>query len=269
MNNNTLLVSKNEIKHLLENTNENELSKIFLQSLREAFIVTTKHMIVNLFYTIKALVDLSIITAKYLKELLSLRNPLRIKDKLLDDAKKLKDTIILRIKALKSVWDGMTFEQRKESISDFLIIVLSALVFGGGFDFEGGLPDTDLKVSAGYHRNIFSHTILIGFTFELALRFMYHLLIHLENKGIYIQNKFLKSFVEFFKTKQDKIISGIWLGLFIHFLKDANLLSARTKPYSDINGLTMNQHKAIFASNALLSAIFAIEINKNENINEH
>ncbi len=50
----------------------------------------------------------------------------------------------------------------------------------------------------------------------------------------------------------------MWFGMFVYYLKGSKILSsAATKPYVGLDGLSMQQHKNLFATNALLSAIFS------------
>lgn len=249
---------KNEMKKLLDYLKIEEINEIFLKSLLEAFEATIKHWLGSLKSFIRFIIEFSFEFIKYIKKLVLLGNFKDAIKKVFNDSKNL---IIESYKKLKFTWSNLSIEQKKENIVDFIIITISMFIFGGGLDFEGGLPDTDLKFSIGSHRNIFTHSVLVGFTVEFSIRFIYYLLMKLEEKGIYTKNIMLKKFFEFFKRKNEKIISGMWLGLFIHFLKDANLFSERIKPYSGIKGLSMEGHKSLFASNALLSAVFS----KNEN----
>ena len=48
--------------------------------------------------------------------------------------------------------------------------------------------------------------------------------------------------------------------MLLHYLKDANIFSNRTKPYIGLHGLNMRTHQNIYANNAVLSAIFSINI---------
>jgi len=107
------------------------------------------------------------------------------------------------------------------------------------------------------HRNIFTHTILIGLVFEFLLRFSVAASIEARKRGFTPKSKFLNAVLKFAEKHHLAIISGMWLGLFVHFLKDANYLAPRTKPYVGIKNVSMRTHQNLLASNALLSLIFS------------
>jgi len=149
-----------------------------------------------------------------------------------------------------------TKAQKINFVMDSIIFTTTVLVVGGGLDFEGGLPDVDLKFGVKYHRNLFTHAIPIGFLMEFSIRFVVNLL--KEYRKIHpIKSKLLNDLLDYIQARSKIVISGMWLGLAIHFLKDAGLLSNRIKPYVGLHGFSMTQHKGIFAANSILSFIFS------------
>lgn len=150
----------------------------------------------------------------------------------------------------------MSPEQRVDTLIDFVIIVLTLFLVNGGPDFECGLPDTNLALGVGKHRNVFTHTVLLGLTLEFTVRFLVSLATESEKRGYAPRSEFLRAMLDFAKKHHNATITGMWLGLFLHYLKDANLLARRTKPYTGITGLSMQEHQRMLASNAFPSAIF-------------
>lgn len=168
-----------------------------------------------------------------------------------------KNQIINKVEQIKKIWQSMTPQQRADTIIDFSIMMLFAFLVSGGFDLEGGLPDKDLTFGVRNHRNIFTHTILLGLTMEFIIRFLAALVIESEKLGYVPKSKILQSLLNFVKKHHTAAISGMWLGLFLHFLKDSNYFSARTKPYVGIRNMTMRDHQNVLISNAMAAAIFS------------
>jgi len=245
-----------ELTQMFSNLSSDDIKNIFLSSLKEAVSATVMTKITSLGDFVEFVFTGSIQATKYIYKIIK-EEKWRFPVRMFSDFSK-----VVRTRALivETVWKGMTNEERKDTAIDFLVIVFSAFIVGGGVDMEGGAPDLDIVTGIGNHRNVFSHTILLGLTLELALRFMGNILINLDERGIKPSSKLLSSVLNFVKDKHEKAIQGMWIGLFFHYLKDANLFSPRTKPYAGLNGLSMGTHKSIFASNAILSAIFATNV---------
>lgn len=141
------------------------------------------------------------------------------------------------------------------------LILYSAIVFaaGGGTDFEGGIPDLDITVAGiGAHRNIFSHSILVGLTSEFVLRFAYGVLEKVFER-LPAQHHFLWDRVgSFLQRHKSNTISAIWVGIGMHLINDAGLFASSTKPYVGLpNGIPMEGHQGLFAANSGASFLFS------------
>ena len=245
-----------ELIQLYSQLSFDDITGIFLFSLKKAVTATIISKVTSLGEFVNFVFDSLVKSTKYLYKIImeeKWKFPKRMFNDFLSIVKE-------RAAALEKMWKSMSGQEIKKTAFDFLIIISSTLIFGGGLDMEGGFPDLDIKAGIGNHRNLFSHTILLGLTLELGLRFMGNVLVALDERGIEPKSIFLRSVLDFAKNTNDKIIQGMWTGLFFHYLKDANVFSARTKPYVGVHGLSMGTHKTIFASNAILSAIFAISV---------
>lgn len=151
-------------------------------------------------------------------------------------------------------------EKKDIVVSGFLWLGTFFLV-GGGLDFEGGAPDLDIKVGGiGQHRNLISHTILLGLFLEFLLRLAVGLFragkeyLPQEKSLIWKQVKKIAIFLE---KNENVLVSGMWTGLAVHLLKDASLGAARTKPYTDIPfSMPTEAHQALFAGNSFFSFLF-------------
>ncbi len=66
------------------------------------------------------------------------------------------------------------------------------------------------------------------------------------------------------EKNENILVSGVWIGSAIHYLKDANIFSDTVKPYADLPGQhMMGIHQSIFAGNSLISFVFGTNGNKN------
>ncbi|KAF2958383.1 hypothetical protein AS159_01375 [Thermotoga sp. Ku-13t] len=247
---------KQDLVELCKIISDREISDIALSALKEAARITFQMKIRDIFNFVKFVVVGSSRLMSYLRR--------TIKQKGWNAPgtwwKDAKEGFKKKLEQIKTIWEQMSPEQRVDTLIDFVIIVLILFLVGGGFDFEGGLPDTDLAFSVGAHRNIFTHTVLLGLTLEFTVRFLVALATESEKRGYRPRSEFLRAVLDFAKKHHGAAITGMWLGLFVHYLKDANLLARRTKPYTGITGLSMQEHQRMLASNAFASAIFGSDI---------
>lgn len=189
----------------------------------------------------------------------------RLKYKSVDAKDKLIEVINDKIDYFKS----LSYNEKKDIITSGLLWASTVLVVGGGIDFEGGIPDSDIKVGGiNNHRNPFSHTILVGLALEFFLRLSINLLTYGRNYLPRDNNKlwdYIEKISITVERNENVLVSGMWWGLAIHFLKDANIGSNRVKPYVGMPYKMSNKaHQRMFAGNSFLS--FAFGSNKNDSI---
>ena len=141
-------------------------------------------------------------------------------------------------------------------VAHVAIFSTAALAYAGGFDLEGGAPDADLKFGIGHHRNIFTHTILLPLFLEFSIRFILNIAEEMVKEG---HGGIWKKLYDFKKEYSDTLIGGMWFGAMLHLMKDSAPFSDRTKPLSEIHGLSMESHKRILSASSVLSGIFAHE----------
>jgi len=144
----------------------------------------------------------------------------------------------------------MSPKAQREQVSSLLLTMILFWAAAGGSDLEGGLPDTDLLLGPGFHRNVFSHTIFLGLGMEFAMRMGIAILSeihsHLPSRHALVWDT-VHDFVEKNKTLA---VSAVWAGIGLHFLKDANLFAHATKPYVGLPGThPMKVHQTLFAAN--------------------
>lgn len=261
----------NEARHIIDNINSEllmeVLSKSFTKALKATYtskkhsIKNTRQFIVNMGKNVGEAIKHEINYLKYdSNEYIHNILP-RIKNTSINIKDNVVEGIDIKIKAFKS----LNISEQKDIIISGLLWTGTVLLAGGGADFEGGIPDIDIKVGGiGRHRHVFTHTIIIG----LCVEFFIRLAINLLREGTeYLPEDrsriwdFLEPLVNTIEKNENVLISGVWTGIAIHLLKDANLGSKRTKPYIGIpKEVSMKTHQNIFAGNSFLSFLFGGEI---------
>ncbi|MGI5852709.1 MAG: hypothetical protein ACOX8I_00115 [Bacillota bacterium] len=150
---------------------------------------------------------------------------------------------------------------REKRIEQVISLSMTCLIFyfsAGGSDLEGGLPDLDIKAGIGGHRNIFSHSILLGLGTEFTLRLITELILLSYDRLSTPHHSIWDKMHSFIVRNSHLAIAALWAGIGAHLLKDAALLSPRTKAVVGLPGShPMKFHQAFLASNATLSGLFA------------
>jgi hypothetical protein len=231
---------------------KDEIFEIAETAFKDALKMTLKSKIKGILRTIFSIVKISYKFFSYILETSRKYG----KDVFKIWLKDIRSAVVEKVETIKNIWKSMDSKQKFESLIDISVFGITTLLVAGGFDLEGGLPDTDLRMGIGSHRNLFTHTILIGLLLEFVVRFLVNLTTEAYKRGYLPNYKLFEAFVEFGKKYEKTVISGLWFGLFLHFLKDANIFSGKMKPYVGISGQTMQTHKNIMTTNAILSAIF-------------
>jgi len=174
-----------------------------------------------------------------------------------------KDSVVF-INEKIDLFKNLSSKKQLDLISSAILASLIFSISAGGSDLEGGLPDQDLKLGIGFHRNIFSHSILIGIPVEIILRFSIEifnsLYSHLPENRSDVWDK-VNSFIQ---SNKNIAIGAMWIGIGAHLLKDSAVLLGGFKPYSGL-GFSMNtaMHKTLFVTNSALSTAFGFtEITK-------
>jgi hypothetical protein len=162
----------------------------------------------------------------------------------------------------KNFVDGVKAMKRKEKIEIIISIILGLAVYfvsAGGFDFEGGIPDTDITVGGiGMHRSIWFHSIIAGVTVEFIMRFAYKTLNVLIENLPENHHAIWDRIGNFIEKNQSLTIAAMWLGIATHLLKDTGLIAGNFKSYSDLPvGLSNEYHRAVMSANGLASTLFA------------
>lgn len=164
----------------------------------------------------------------------------------------------------RTAWQQFVSLTRARQIDEVVQALLTWMLFyasAGGADLEGGLPDTDLMLGIGNHRNVLSHSVLLGMESEIGMRFALEMLGGLIGRMPANRHAVWGGIHDFLARTTDSAVTGIWLGIGAHLLKDAGLLHiGHTKP---VNGLpipmSMASHQAFLAANGVASVTVAGE----------
>lgn len=159
----------------------------------------------------------------------------------------------------QKAWQDFCALSRGKQADEIAQMLLSWMVFyaaAGGQDLEGGLPDMDLLVGIGEHRSLFSHSVLLGLEVELALRFGLAALDCLILRMPGDRHPVWDRIASLLERYGERALTGIWLGIGAHLLKDATLLSvAGTKPVVGLPwSMPMEAHQAFLAANGVAAA---------------
>lgn len=155
---------------------------------------------------------------------------------------------------------------RDKQVEQIALLILTFSIFflsAGGSDFEGGLPDLDIAVGGiGQHRNLFSHTILLGFGIEFAARTGILLFERLKER---LPDNHLpvwdKTYL-FLENHKELGLAAMWTGIGVHLIKDSGFLIGGTKPYTGLPvEMSMHGHQGLFAANGIACEMFATNVN--------
>ncbi len=155
-----------------------------------------------------------------------------------------------RIKDFIDKFKQMSSSQQSDQVVDMVLTWIIFWASAGGSDLEGGLPDLDLAFGIGNHRNLFTHTILLGLGSEIALRMRVDVFCKIHSKLPTNHLRAWDSAHAFIQKHKQSSINALWAGIGAHFLKDANLFSDATKPYIGLpDSMPMGMHQMLFAAN--------------------
>lgn len=183
----------------------------------------------------------------------------------MDDIQSLKDAVAGLPENIVSGMRQFLGLSRQEQVEDLAAMALSAVLFfsvAGGIDAEGGLPDLDIKLfGIGKHRNIITHSVLLGFGAEFAMRFILCLISELHSKLPEDHHKAWDIIATVARKSERMAISAVWLAIGVHLFKDAGLFSSSIKPVVGIPGHhSMFFHKMFLETNSALSTAFSLPV---------
>jgi hypothetical protein len=136
------------------------------------------------------------------------------------------------------LYDKFIALPKDKKIEVVAITLLTPTIFfatAGDSNIEGGLPDADIAVGGiGAHRNIISHSILIGLGVEFTGRFGILVLSRMRDRLPDNPHPAWNRVYLFLDNNKELAIASMWAGLGMHLLKDSGLITGGFKPYTGI-----------------------------------
>lgn len=182
-----------------------------------------------------------------------------------NDMDKIEDFIISLPAKSKALYSKFITLNRDEQIELVIVTILTLAIFfyvGGGTDMEGGLPDTDIAIMGiGEHRNIVTHSILIGLGVEFAGRFSLNTLEKIKNRMPSNRHFIWDRVYGYMDKHKEKAVAAMWLGLGTHLLKDSGIFGHGVTSYKDLPfSMPIEGHQGLFAANGIASGLFASHV---------
>ena len=181
-----------------------------------------------------------------------------------EDALQIKKTIAELPKNIRTKVKQFQTFSKKEKCEATLVAAISLLIYFaavGGMDAEGGLPDLDTKIAGiGKHRHWSSHSIVLAFGVEFALRFILLFLLAVYSQLPKTHHSIWDSIRNIVQKTEKYGIAAVWMAVGVHLFKDASLLSVRTKTIVGLPGShSMKFHQGFLATNAAVAEAIGIK----------
>lgn len=243
-----------ELKFALRDLSSSELQEIFFESSKIAVKAT--------YQSKERAVKNSIV---FLKKNINRYKTEGFVQSLKTDGKKAADFVYNLPEKVKSIYNNFLKLDREKQIEVVAITIITSAIFftaAGGSDFEGGIPDTDIALMGiGHHRNIVTHSILIGLGIEFTGRFTILVLDKIRKRLPQDHHLIWDKVYLFMDNNKGLAISAMWLGLGTHLLKDTGIIAGGMKPYSDVPfQMSMESHQGLLAANGFASTLFGSNI---------
>ncbi|MEM5777988.1 MAG: hypothetical protein QXJ06_06170 [Candidatus Aenigmatarchaeota archaeon] len=240
-----------ELKYSLNSMKEKDLLRIFFALIKDSAIDTYKNK-----------KDIVNAVTEFSKEKINYYKQAGIRKAFEEDFIKVKNFINNLPAAIKEKAELFRSLSKEEKVEVLISIVMGIIIFSiaaGGSDFEGGIPDLDIKIGGlGFNRSIWFHSIISGFTFEFLLRLSYKIINNVIEHLPENHHESWDKIKEFIEKNKNMTIAALWAGIAAHLIKDTGLIAGNFKSYSDLPvGLDMEYHKTFMSANGIASSIFA------------
>ena len=197
-----------DIKYALNDLTTQELTDIFIQSSSLAVKITwqsKKRAATNAFHFVKKHVN------RYMDD--------GVLNSFQNDLNKAGIFVSELPERSKLLYDKFITLPKDKKVEVVAITLLTAAIFfatAGGSDFEGGLPDADIAVGGiGTHRNIISHSILIGLGVEFTGRFGILVLSRMRDRLPDNRHPAWDRVYVFLDSNKELAIAAMWAGLLL------------------------------------------------------
>lgn len=240
-----------ELKYALSGFTSKEIREIFFESAKFAGIVTyetKKNSLKN--------------TGKFIKKTYQRYRDEGVSHSAKNDTKRAGDFIAGLPQRSKELYNDFIKLPRDQKIEVTAVTILTLSIFfatAGGFDLEGGLPDSDITISGiDAHRSVFTHSIIIGLGVEFAARFGILVMEKMHGRLPDNHHEVWDRVYGFIDKNKNLALGAMWAGIAAHLLLDSGIIGGDVKPYQQLpNGLPMETHQGLFTANSLASGIFS------------
>ncbi len=164
--------------------------------------------------------------------------------------------ISIRVKNMISSIAGALYSDPKNNAPGVLALAMGYFAGSGGFDANGGIPDSDLALGIGWHRSPFTHSIIAGIVVEGAILSLVDLTGVIHDK---LPNQHDPFWDQLLAEKENialHLAQGASAGIAYHLGVDATL---QPGAYHDLPfSMPMEVHQTILAMNAVSEGVDVI-----------
>jgi hypothetical protein len=148
------------------------------------------------------------------------------------------------------------FDDPKKNAPDLFAVALGFYAGSGGLDANGGVPDSDLALGIGWHRSIFTHSIIADTVVEGAILGLADLAgVVCDKLPASERDPFWDKLVETKDRIALQLAAGTSAGIAYHLAVDATIQPA---PYHDLPfAMPMEGHQTLMGLNALAEGLDA------------
>jgi hypothetical protein len=146
------------------------------------------------------------------------------------------------------------FADPKKNAPDVFALAFGFYAGSGGIDGNGGIPDTDLALGIGWHRSVFTHSIIAGTVAEGAILALADLAqVVCDKLPASGRDPFWDQLVHAKDRLASQLAAGTSAGIAYHLAVDATVQAA---PYKDLPfSMPMEGHQTLMGLNALAEGL--------------
>ncbi len=149
------------------------------------------------------------------------------------------------------------FDDPKKNVPDVFALALGFYAGSGGLDGDGGIPDSDLALGIGWHRSVFTHSIISGVVVEGAILALADLAdVVCEKLPPSERDPFWGQLVKSKDRIAQQLTVGTSAGIAYHLGVDATIQPAA---YHDLPfSMPMEAHQVLMGANAVAEGLDAV-----------
>lgn len=173
-------------------------------------------------------------------------------DAAIEGCKDIKD----RVNKTASAISSALYSDPKSNAPGVLALATGFLAGSGGMDANGGIPDSDLALGIGWHRSLFTHSIIAGVVVEGAILSLVDLTGVIHDKLPPGYDPFWDKLLAAKENIAARLSEGASAGIAYHLGVDATL---QPGAYHGLQtAMPMEAHQALLAVNAAVEGVDAM-----------